>query len=100
MNLELADEIIQELSDPSYVGLLHGQHNAYDKGCRGVMCRKYNRDKVRASYRARHPQALRARSPRDPETDALLTQVIAEHTRQVLTERATQAERDVLASVS
>lgn len=100
MNLELANEIVAELSQPEFLGRIHGQHSAYSKGCGGPLCRKYNRDKVREAYRKRNPEVQRARTPRDPDLDDLLTRVIAEHTKQVLHERAENTERDILASVS
>lgn len=100
MNLEIIGEIVTELADPEYRDRIHGSHNAYSKGCDGPLCRKYNRDKVRENYRKRHPEVQRARAPRDPELDDMLTRVIAAHTRQVLHERAEVAERDILASVS
>lgn len=100
MNIDIIGEIVAELSDPEYRDRIHGQHSAYSQGCSGPLCRKYNRDKVRDTYRKRHPEVVRARTPRDPETDEMLTRVIAAHARQVLRERADQAQRDIMASVS
>lgn len=100
MNIDILTEIVDELSDPEYLGRIHGQYSAHSKGCGGPLCRKYNRDKVRDNYRKRHPEVQRTRAPRDPDLDEMLTRVIAAHAKQVLHDRAENAERDILASVS
>lgn len=93
-------EICDELSDASYPDKIHGQYSAYAAGCRGILCRKYNRDEQRKQYRRANPEVLRQRSPRNPELDVMLTEVIAAHAKIVLQKRAEETAQSIIASAS
>lgn len=47
-------QIMFELSDERYQNCIHHKRKLYNKGCRGPLCRKSERDRSRNRYRQAH----------------------------------------------
>lgn len=71
----LADEIIAELSDPKFITRTHGSRGTHNDGCKGPMCRKANRDRMRVVKNG-------APQKRFKGTEEILEKLIAEHKAQ------------------
>lgn len=71
----LADAIITELSNSRLANRTHGLRTTYDSGCRGPLCRKANRDRMRVVKKG-IPQK------RFHGTEEMLEKLIAEHKAQ------------------
>lgn len=75
-----AEEIANELADPTYANRTHGTRSCVNAGCKGPLCSKYHRDRMREIYRKKHPdQKAQRPGPEDPERDAFLAEIIAAH---------------------
>ena len=46
-NLPIEDQVDKELADNSFAPSKHGTPSCYNKGCRGPLCRKAQRDRVK-----------------------------------------------------
>lgn len=82
ISTEVTQEILAELNDEQFVGKTHGTRSGAKAGCKGPMCLKFTRDRVRESYRRNNPTATRLRGPANPELDRFLEQVIEAHAQQ------------------
>lgn len=83
MNEELARAIADEINDPAYAGRTHGRRGCVNAGCKGPLCRKFNRDRQRILYQQSNPIAKRRRGvTSDPELDLFLDELIEAHANQ------------------
>lgn len=46
-NLPIEEQVDRELADDQYLPSRHGTPAAYNKGCKGPLCRKAQRDRVK-----------------------------------------------------
>lgn len=96
--MELIYEIHEEIADPDYINLKHGERHTRNKGCVGPLCRKALRDAQRARVMARHaergtvPRGPYARSSELVYVDALLVPVKAAHDKEFATRREITSE--------
>lgn len=72
-------EILDELNNPRYASRTHGRRACVNAGCKGPLCRKFTRDRMRELYREQNPNPSRKRGPADPEVDQFLETVIRAH---------------------
>lgn len=65
------DAVIEEIKDEllTYPGYTHGRHPAYQVGCRGLLCKRYQRDKQKTVY-ARDREGVKTYKPR-PQIEQL-----------------------------
>lgn len=49
------EEVKLELNDPDFSTRQHGHTPTYTAGCRGPLCRRYERNRQRKVYLERHP---------------------------------------------
>lgn len=64
--MELPIDVKLELFDPLFASVTHGKKWGYQKGCRGPLCRKAERDAKRREYGRRVTQEgarVRSRAP-------------------------------------
>ncbi|AKJ72532.1 hypothetical protein GMA7_96 [Gordonia phage GMA7] len=66
---DLVARVDAELEDHTIPSHLHGRPSGYNKGCKGPLCTKSNRDRVR----------LPGTASRTPIEDMYLNQRLAEH---------------------
>ena len=84
-------EILEEIQNVNFRGLIHGTRNAASVGgCRGPLCRKFHRDKGR-SFRAKKRNLEFVPSPPNPELEKFLELAIKSHAKDILTARTEMA---------
>ncbi len=76
----LAEEIVNEITDPKYQNRTHGTRSCHNAGCTGPLCKKFNKDRQREWYRKQNPLKAHPRpGSKDPALDKFLDEVIAVH---------------------
>lgn len=86
-------DVLRELTDPRFIGRKHFTRRVYHEGCRGPLCRKYQREAQRA---ARERQAIakgknftpERNLPRMDDRDDFLNAVVEWHCEQLAEMRA------------
>lgn len=68
-------EVVDELTSVEFASRTHGTRSCHNAGCRGPLCRKFNRDRSRKEYRKKNP-AARTRNAKDTEVDQILNLII------------------------
>lgn len=66
----LEEGVDKELADPNVPAHHHGRPIGYNNGCKGPLCRKSQRDRMRQKN---------GRGPANPVLDAYLEERLAEH---------------------
>lgn len=64
---QVGREVDQELNDPRFPKHHHGRPIGYNSGCRGPLCRKSQRDRIRNNYPAK-----KRRGPDNPMLEQYL----------------------------
>jgi hypothetical protein len=64
MSDNIAQEVMDEILDPEFDEMTHGNKHSYSAGCRGPLCRKAERDACARRYRARADREVKDYAPR------------------------------------